>query len=119
MLENTSLIIWDEFFSNPREIFESVYDVLKDARVVFLCIGDLRQILPVVIGHITETLQATFTSSVLWPRFSVFKLTINMRLAAANAAITEDTTPERLAEIKSEIAYAETILAIGNGTSRE
>jgi hypothetical protein len=119
MLQATTLIIWDEFFSNHREIFESAYQLLRNEKVIFLCIGDLRQILPVVYGHITETIQATFTSSQIWSHFKIFHLTINMRLETANATITEDTPDDVIADILAETAYAEALLALGNGQTRK
>jgi hypothetical protein len=114
LLRNLSLIIWDEFFSNHREIMESLLKYLKGTNVIILCMGDVRQILPIE-GDTINTIQSTFTSSPLWPSFDVSKLTVNMRLAKATATIDEHTTAEERASIEREILYAKTILAIGEG----
>jgi hypothetical protein len=88
---------------------------MQNENVVFLCVGDPRQILPVVPGEEYKTLEACFTSSVWWPKFRVFTLHQNMRLTLARAQITPDTTPEERAQIQEEIRYAATIKAIGEG----
>jgi hypothetical protein len=93
---------------------ESLMKFLQGTKVVILCMGDVRQILPIE-GDIINTIQATFTSSRLWPSFHVHKLTINMRLAKASATIDENTSDEERASIQREIDYAATILAIGEG----
>jgi hypothetical protein len=114
LLRNLSLIIWDEFFSNHREIMESLLQYLQGTKVIILCMGDVRQILPIE-GDTINTIQSTFTSSALWPSFDISKLTVNMRLAKATATIDENTSEEDRASIEREILYAKTILAIGEG----
>jgi len=45
LLQNTRLIIWDEFPSNHREIFEAVFKSLnKFEGKIVICMGDFRQV---------------------------------------------------------------------------
>jgi hypothetical protein len=115
LLQETTLILWDEFLNNNKEIFDSLMKHLDRENVVFLCVGDPRQILPVVPGPVYKTIEACFTSSRWWPRFRVFTLHQNMRLTLARAQITADTTDEERELINQEIEYAATIKAIGEG----
>ena len=50
LLKETSVIIWDEFVSNNRTLFEAVqrHLHLHCPNLIFICAGDFRQILPVV-----------------------------------------------------------------------
>jgi len=45
LLQNTRLIIWDEFPSNHREIFEASYKALNNFEgKIVICMGDFRQV---------------------------------------------------------------------------
>ena len=82
LLRSASLIVWDEFFSNHKEIFESAYLTLNgfNGKIV-ICLGDIRQILPVVKhATVSEQLNACITSSALWSNFTIMTLSTNMRL---------------------------------------
>ena len=49
LLQLTQVIIWDEFPSNHKEIFEDVYKQLNGFKgKVVICMGDFRQIAPVI-----------------------------------------------------------------------
>jgi hypothetical protein len=52
LLEEVSVIFWDEFPSNHRELFEAVvtYYSASRKRFIFVCSGDLHQIPPVIQG---------------------------------------------------------------------
>ena len=52
----TVVIFWDEFFSNHRELFESVVETFKswNKRFLFVISGDENQIGPVVKGGLPE-----------------------------------------------------------------
>ncbi|KAL9384735.1 hypothetical protein Peur_021745 [Populus x canadensis] len=68
---------------------------------------DFRQILPVIPGGTKEEIiNASLSSSALWPKFTVLTLTENMRLSTHGLA----------AEERTEISeFARWILSIGNG----
>ena len=107
LLKKTQLIIWDECLMSHRHQIECVDRTMQDLLecnkpfggkcVVFG--GDPRQILP-VIKHGTRAaiVDASITSSPLWPKFQKRNLTVNMRA-------DED-----------EIHFSEYLLRIGNGT---
>jgi hypothetical protein len=117
LLKQTSVIFWDEFVSNHRELFEAVQKALRDCpNIVFVCSGDFRQILPVITnGSADDVLAATISSSYYWQYFTILNLKQNMRLTALQTAITANTSPEVVKDIKRQIQYAESILAIGEG----
>jgi hypothetical protein len=49
LLMNCTVIFWDEFVSNHRDLFEAVWRKLNHSKkFVFVCAGDFHQILPVV-----------------------------------------------------------------------
>ncbi len=79
---SASLIVWDDFFSNHKEIFESVYLTLNGFNEkIVICLGDIRQILPVVKhATVSEQLNACITSLALWSNFTIMTLSTNMRL---------------------------------------
>lgn len=107
LLQATQLIIWDEFPSNHRKIFENIYHSLNKFKdKVVLCMGDFRQIAPVVTnGDRKDIVNASIKASHLWSQFSIFNLTINMRLS------------QQLDENENNLQrkYADFILAIGEG----
>ncbi|KAM2613605.1 hypothetical protein TB2_028330 [Malus domestica] len=116
------LILWDEAPMNHKQCFEtldrSLRDVLKGSRPCFdhlpfggkpiLFGGDFRQILPVVPnGSVADIVEASLTSSYLWPYLTIFFLKQNMRLSKTGLDERE----------KQELAhFAKWILDIGNGT---
>jgi hypothetical protein len=112
LLKATHIIIWDEFVSNNKDIFEAVQrDLYMCSNLIFLCAGDFRQILPVIKGGSEEEcINACISSSIYWPSFRILKLTINMRLSISG--LNEN-------DVKEQREYAESILAIGEGRDNE
>ncbi|XP_057455303.1 uncharacterized protein LOC130746629 isoform X1 [Lotus japonicus] len=120
LLQQTSLIIWDEAPMSNRFCFEVLDRTLNDlmkshsrlynekpfgGKVVVLG-GDFRQILPVIPkGSRCEIVNATINSSYLWKQCCVLRLTKNMRLTTSQSA------HENL-EIKK---FADWLLDIGDG----
>ena len=108
LLQHIKLIVWDEFPSNHREVFESVYkslDYFKNK--IIICMGDFRQIAPVVPGgNRDDKVNASIKASPHRTRFTKLFLTKNMRLDQQNM------NPRELEEQKR---YGELILAIGEG----
>jgi hypothetical protein len=118
LLKQTTLVIWDEFFSNDKRLFEAVVSMLREKRtnIVFVVMGDLWQILPIVKGgNASDTIRATFISSLHWEYFTKFRLSKNMRILAASENITEDSSEEDRLHLKQQVDYARSILAIGEG----
>ncbi|XP_028944574.2 uncharacterized protein [Malus domestica] len=121
LISNAALIVWDEAPMNHKQCFEtldrSLRDVLKGSKPGFdnlpfggkpiLFGGDFRQILPVVPnGTKADIVEASLTSSYLWPYLTVFFLKENMRLSKTGLNEQE----------KQELAdFANWILQIGNG----
>jgi len=107
LLQATQLIVWDEFPSNHRNIFESIFQQLNRFNdKVVLCMGDFRQIAPVISnGDRVDIVNASIKTSYLWSKFTVLSLSINMRLTQQ---ITEYDT-------RMQKQYADLILAIGEG----
>ena len=112
LLQQTDVIIWDEFVSNNKDIFESVQRSLSMcSKQIFVCAGDFRQILPVVKrGSETDCIAACISSSIYWPQFEIMKLSINMRLSLIGSH-TNIYSPH----YKRQKEYADSILAIGEG----
>lgn len=110
LLNNTQVIIWDEFPSNHKEIFEDVYKQLNGFQgKVVICMGDFRQIAPVIKnGDRQDIVNASIKSSYLWPSFTILKLTINMRLINNNLSNHQQ-------EQNLQKSYGDLILAIGEG----
>jgi len=107
LLKQTQLIVWDEFPSNHKEIFEDAYRQLHgfNGKVV-ICMGDFRQIAPVIKnGDRQDIFNACIKNSYLWPSFQVLKLTKNMRLIHNDHPNQDD--PQK--------NYGDLILAIGEG----
>ncbi|GKA57730.1 DNA helicase [Tanacetum coccineum] len=120
LLRQTHLIIWDEAPMNDRRCFEALDRSLKDicnkpnsffgGKSVMLG-GDFRQTLPVKKNASKpEILDASITSSYLWPKFKVYTLMENMRLHQP-----ETTDAERI-RIQN---FSNWLLDIGNGTIGE
>ena len=89
LLQQTSLIIWDEAGSQHHHVVESVDRTLRDllnrdqpfGGVTTMFGGDFRQILPVIQhGSREQIVPATLTHSNLWPNMSIHYLLQNMHL---------------------------------------
>jgi len=105
LLQQAQVIVWDEFPSNNRKIFENVYHTMNEFYgKVIICMGDFRQIAPVITnGERQQIVNASIKSSSLWTKFTILHLTINMRLMQ-NQSNTEQ-----------QRRYGELLLAIGEG----
>jgi hypothetical protein len=95
LIENTSLVIWDEALMTHRHAFETLDRTFRDimsrenddassqvfgGKVVVLG-GDLRQILPIVEGgDRSQIVDVAIVNSHLWAHVTVLTLSINMRL---------------------------------------
>jgi hypothetical protein len=115
LLQAADLILWDEFWSNNKEIFESAINFINEGTTIVV-MGDPRQILPIVQhgGH-SATIEATFTSSRYWETFTQFSLTKNMRLLSMFQTINSSTPKEDRDKYYSEVQYANLIQKIGEG----
>ncbi|XP_074373670.1 uncharacterized protein LOC141714020 [Apium graveolens] len=95
LLLKTSLIIWDEAPMANKFCFEALDMTLRDilrtrfdnsvdkpfGGLTVVCGGDFRQILPgIPKGTRADIIDASLTSSHLWPFFKVYELNQNMRL---------------------------------------
>jgi hypothetical protein len=105
LLQHAQVIVWDEFPSNNKKIFESVYHIMNEFHgKVIICMGDFRQIAPVITnGDRQQIVNASIKSSSLWTKFTILHLTINMRLMQ-NQSNTEQ-----------QRRYGELLLAMGEG----
>lgn len=110
LLQNTQVIIWDEFVSNNKDLVEAVQRELHMCtNLIFICAGDFRQILPVVKrGSEQECIAACISSSSYLPQFEILRLKINMRLSL-NTFNVDVNTPNFIKQKE----YADSILAIG------
>ncbi|KAG5063501.1 hypothetical protein JHK85_004684 [Glycine max] len=108
LLNQTSLITWDEAPMTHKFCFEALDKSLRDiikGKVMVLG-GDFRQILPVIPrGSRSDIVHATINSSYLWDYCQILTLTKNMRLQS-NIQVAD----------KEETAtFAQWILDIGDG----
>ena len=87
LLRATNLFVFDEFPSLDREVFEAIYKEMKQFRnKVVVCLGDFRQLPPVIEGGDRATIvNASIKSSPLWNFFRVMRLNLNMRLLGLSA----------------------------------
>ena len=111
-LKATVVIFWDEFFSNHREIFESVVAFFKRhyKTFLFVCSGDPNQIGPVVKnGLLEDVVAASMLSSPLWKQFEIWTLTENMRVKQSLAALNEYSTEEERLQAHRQQAFAESL----------
>uniref|UniRef100_A0A6N2NFB7 ATP-dependent DNA helicase n=1 Tax=Salix viminalis TaxID=40686 RepID=A0A6N2NFB7_SALVM len=121
LLQKTALIVWDEapmvnkccleaLDRSMRDVLSEETNYNKDLPFggkTILLGGDFRQILPVIPGGSKEQIiNASLTSSILWPKFTVMTLTENMRLS------TDGLSLEEKAQIRE---FSEWILSVGNG----
>ncbi|RZC25470.1 hypothetical protein D0Y65_004248 [Glycine soja] len=118
LLNQTSLIIWDEAPMAHKFCFEaldhSLRDIIKhnskDNKIfggkVMVFGGDFRQILPVIPrGSRSDIVNATINSSYLWDHCQILRLTKNMRLQNNMQATDQEETA----------AFAQWIIDIGDG----
>jgi len=105
LLQHAQVIVWDEFPSNHKSIFENVYQVMNGFQgKVVVCMGDFRQIAPVIAnGDRKQIVNASIKSSLLWEKFTILNLTINMRLM------------QSVHNMEQQIRYSDLLLAIGEG----
>ncbi|KAH1086548.1 hypothetical protein GYH30_018184, partial [Glycine max] len=118
LLNQTSLIIWDEAPMAHKFCFEaldhSLRDIIKhnskDNKIfggkVMVFGGDFRQILPVIPrGSGSDIVNATINSSYLWDHCQILRLTKNMRLQNNMQATDQEETA----------TFAQWIIDIGDG----
>ncbi|CAN0880774.1 ATP-dependent DNA helicase PIF1 [Linum grandiflorum] len=121
LIEQATLIVWDEASMVHRLSFEAVDRTLCDlmnthtsgpgykpfgGKIVLLR-GYFRQTLPVVTnGHRGDNLSASLTRSYLWTHCKVLKLHTNMRLNRSNTNLTD---------LFNGMRFPEWILALGDG----
>ncbi|XP_035842078.1 uncharacterized protein LOC110923934 [Helianthus annuus] len=120
LLKQTRLIIWDEAPMVHRHAFEALDRTLKDIFVdksncqsdvlfggkVIVFGGDFRQILPVIPnGSRQEIVNASLSSSYIWPHCKLLTLTKNMRLTVGVLPSTIESTKR----------FAQWLLDIGEG----
>jgi hypothetical protein len=95
LLDVTDIIPWDDVLSNHMEILRSAYEIFDGFNgKTILLVGDPLQIGPVVVnGTKNDILQAHLLYSVLlWSKVTIFKLTINLRLAGALSTNSDANT---------------------------
>ena len=129
LLLEVDIIIWDEFVTNHKELFETVYKTIclgynssreANKNLIFCCGGDFRQILPVIEGGgYYETTTATISSSSLWEKFRRLQLNDNMRLTKLRTTLPDDATQDERYDVQHQLNYAQCIVSIGNGTPSE
>ena len=95
LIQNTSMIIWDEVPMQHKFCFEAVDRTLRDicdqpdllfGGIPIVLGGDFAQIPPVVVrGQRADIISASLIkSSVVWPKLTVIELLENMRLNQLN-----------------------------------
>ncbi|XP_049362072.1 uncharacterized protein LOC125826778 [Solanum verrucosum] len=122
LLKKTALIIWDEAPMANKLCFEALdrtlRDILRDryensamkpfGGITFVCGGDFRQILPVIPkGTRGDIVDAALNCSQLWPYFSIYELTENMRLSCGKV---------RGSEARKIASFDKWLLQIGDGS---
>lgn len=124
LIQNTKCILWDEFPSNHSDVFNAAYTYFSGfQRKIIVCMGDFKQIPPVVkYGVRQEVVAASIISHPLWDKFAVYELTTNMRLEIEaerlrklineNKAIEEDVV-----KLEDQLQYGKMLLAIGRGVT--
>ncbi|MFS7972712.1 putative DNA helicase [Helianthus anomalus] len=120
LLRKTTLIIWDEAPMVHIHAFEALDRTLKDiltnesetnsqlpfAGKVIVFGGDFRQILPVVPnGSRQDIVNSSISSSYIWQKCKVLKLTKNMRLTLGSQA----------SDIEQTKIFAQWLLDLGEG----
>jgi hypothetical protein len=117
LIQAADLILWDEFWSNHRQLYESAINFINENTTI-VAMGDPRQILPITKGGHRSTIEATFTSSPHWTRFRQFTLTKNMRLLSIFSNLGPDSSDIDRQRYETELEYAQLIQAIGEGESK-
>ncbi|XP_035835338.1 uncharacterized protein LOC110865421 isoform X3 [Helianthus annuus] len=120
LLKQTALIIWDEAPMSDRRCLEcldrTLKDILEDETRPFggksiLLGGDFRQTLPVKPRCTrSEIIDSTLPKSYLWPFFTLYTLSENMRLKD----LTDNT-----ASAQASAEFASWLLSIGDGLTGE
>lgn len=124
LLMNTDVVFWDEFPSNHLHLFEAVQRALyQNKKLVFVCIGDFAQILPVVkFGTPEEVMAVLITSSKYWEKFTILRLRTNMRLAGLHSmqhqgGTTSTMTESDILNYNSQRDYKACIDAVALGSA--
>ncbi|KAJ1260553.1 hypothetical protein BS78_10G241500 [Paspalum vaginatum] len=122
LIQQTSLIVWDEAPVNHKHCFEALDRTLRDilaenrphaqdtqfGGITVVLGGDFRQTLPVIQNATKQQIfRACIINSYLWQRCIVLKLIENMRLSSSCL------TPFDRDELR---IFAEWLLRIGSGT---
>ena len=117
LLREARVIIWDEMVSNHRALYEAAYNALEGFKgKILICMGDFRQIMPVIKqAERQEVYASCISSSHLWYEFKVLRLTINMRLHAISAQL-HTLAEDELEHYHNQKSYGEMILSIGEGS---
>jgi len=117
-LKEVDLILWDEFPSCDREVFEAAYRALhRFEGKVIVTMGDLRQIAPVVLkGSKEDVINHSIPSSPLWADFEKYILSRNMRLLNMQSLLDNQISTEERLAIQQQREFGAMLLAIGNGT---
>ena len=117
LLRATNLFVFDEFPSLDREVFEAIYKEMKQFRnKVVVCLGDFRQLPPVIEGGDRATIvNASIKSSPLWTFFRVMRLNLNMRLLGLSAQQNQ-LSEEEQEDLENQKHFARILDHIGNGT---
>ena len=110
-------MVWDEVFGNHcKQIEASIRAMNGNTTLVWVFIGDTRQILPVIEnGADLDIIGATFTSSSRWPDVERCFLKTNLRLRALEAAVTSDTDPIAREAARMQGLYGAAIIELGEG----
>lgn len=111
VLQQTSIILWDECPMAHKKSLEALDRTLKDLRgnqqlfggALILLSGDFRQTLPVIPKSTpADEINACLKSSILWRHVQKLTLSINMRVQLQNDPSARE--------------FSEQLLKIGNGT---
>ena len=124
LIQNTSLIIWDESPSNEVNIFKTVSSHFNYfPKTVLVLAGDWRQCPPVVQnGSMLDICKVSILNSDVWHMFEIFKLSQNMRISIIPSINNREICQH--CNIENNICncnyyqheYAKMILSIGDGT---
>jgi PIF1-like helicase len=66
-------------------------------------------------GTIPDIVEATISSSLLWPQFIILKLEENMRLTSQLKKLHSGSPQQLRQEYEAQLKYAQMILAVGDG----
>jgi len=115
LLEHMTLNLWDEMLSNDKECFQAAFYAMNGFRnKIIVCVGDKRQIAPVVAnGSPVQITKAHFFSSEFIEIFKVFEFTKNLRLRGLQTQQHDDVAATAY---EKQQRYANMLLDLGNGT---